>query len=147
MPWLKRVVPGFPPRRPGFASGKHVGFVMDKATLEQVFPEYLGFPSNHHSSNFSIILITRSWHNRHIGGGSAEWTQLDSTLYTNLKFLISYIEVLHNFITYSTPYIIRVIKWRGFKQFGLVARTGKEIRIQNFILQIFSGDTTWETYA
>jgi hypothetical protein len=24
---------GFPPRRPGFASGQHVGFVVDKAAL------------------------------------------------------------------------------------------------------------------
>jgi hypothetical protein len=27
----------------------------------------------------SILIITRGWHNRPIGGGSAEWTQLDST--------------------------------------------------------------------
>jgi hypothetical protein len=40
--------------------------------------------ANHHSTNFSIIIITRFWHNRHIGGRSAEWTQLDSTPhYTN----------------------------------------------------------------
>jgi hypothetical protein len=37
-------------------------------------------PANHHSTNFSII-ITRGWHNRPIGGRSAEWTQLDSTPY------------------------------------------------------------------
>jgi hypothetical protein len=29
---------------PGFASGQHVGFVMDKAALGQVFSEYFGFP-------------------------------------------------------------------------------------------------------
>jgi hypothetical protein len=28
-------------------------------------------PANHHSSNFSIIIITRGWHNRPIGGHSA----------------------------------------------------------------------------
>jgi hypothetical protein len=28
----------------GFASGQHVGFVVDKAALEQVFSEYFGFP-------------------------------------------------------------------------------------------------------
>jgi hypothetical protein len=32
-----------------------------------------------HSTNFSIIIITRGWHNRPIGGRSVEWTQLDST--------------------------------------------------------------------
>jgi hypothetical protein len=32
-----------------------------------------------HSTNFSIIIITRGWHNRPISGCSAEWTQLDYT--------------------------------------------------------------------
>jgi hypothetical protein len=42
-------------------------------------------PANH-STNFSIIVITRGWHNRPIGGRSAELTQLDFTpQYTNLK--------------------------------------------------------------
>jgi hypothetical protein len=54
-----------------------VGFVVVKAALGQVFSVYFGFPANH-STNFSII-ITRGWHNRPIGGRSAEWTQLDST--------------------------------------------------------------------
>jgi hypothetical protein len=36
-------------------------------------------PANH-STNFSIIIITRGWQNRPISGRSAEWTQLDSTL-------------------------------------------------------------------
>jgi hypothetical protein len=35
---------GFPPRRPGFANGQHVGFVVDKAALGQVFSEYFSFP-------------------------------------------------------------------------------------------------------
>jgi hypothetical protein len=43
-------------------------------------------PANHHSTNFSIIIITRGWHDGPIGGRSAEWTQLDSTAqYINLK--------------------------------------------------------------
>jgi hypothetical protein len=63
-----------------------VDFVVDKAALGQVFSEYFGFPcqSFHH---FSIIIITRDWHNRPLSGRSVEWTQLDSTPhYTNLKF-------------------------------------------------------------
>jgi hypothetical protein len=41
-------------------------------------------PATHHSNNSSIIIITRGWHNRPIGGRRAEWTQLDSTPnYTN----------------------------------------------------------------
>jgi hypothetical protein len=60
-----------------------VGFAVDKAALGQFFSEYFGSPANH-STNFSIIIITWGWHNRPIGGRSAEWTQLDSTPhYTN----------------------------------------------------------------
>jgi hypothetical protein len=79
------MVPSYPPRRPGFASAQHVGFVVDKAALGQVFSSTSVSPANH-STNFSIIIITRGWHNRPISGRSAEWTQLDSTHhYTNLK--------------------------------------------------------------
>jgi hypothetical protein len=42
--------------------------------------------ATHHSTSFSIIIITQGWHNRPTGGRSAEWAQLDSTpYYTNLK--------------------------------------------------------------
>jgi hypothetical protein len=41
---LKWLVAGFPSRWPGFASGQHVGFVVDKAALGQIFSEYFGFP-------------------------------------------------------------------------------------------------------
>jgi hypothetical protein len=44
MPYLKRLVAGFPPRRPGFASGQHMRFVVDKAAFGQVLSEYFGFP-------------------------------------------------------------------------------------------------------
>jgi hypothetical protein len=45
-----------------------------------------------HSTNFSIIRIARGWHNRPIGGRSAEWTQLDSIPhYTNLIFKITFL--------------------------------------------------------
>jgi hypothetical protein len=43
-PSLKRLVIGFPPRRPWFDPGSgQVGFVVDKVALEQVFSEYFGF--------------------------------------------------------------------------------------------------------
>jgi hypothetical protein len=45
----------FPPRRPGFKS--HVGFVVDKVELGQVFSEYFGFPCQ---SSFHQFL-----HNHH----------------------------------------------------------------------------------
>jgi hypothetical protein len=51
--------------------------------MGQVLSEYFGFPANH-STNFSIIIIIRGWHNRPIGDRSAEWNQLESTPnYTN----------------------------------------------------------------
>jgi hypothetical protein len=40
----QRLDAGFPPRRPGFVYGQHVGFVVDKATLGQFFSENFGFP-------------------------------------------------------------------------------------------------------
>jgi hypothetical protein len=84
VPQLKRLDAGFPPRRTGFASGLHVGFVMDKAALGRFSPSTSVSLANHHSTNFSIIIITRGWHNRPIGGRSVKWTQLDSTPhYTN----------------------------------------------------------------
>jgi hypothetical protein len=32
------------------ARSGHVGFVVDKVTLGQVFSEYFGFPASHHST-------------------------------------------------------------------------------------------------
>jgi hypothetical protein len=47
-----------PPRRPGFEPGPgHVGFVVDKVALEQVFSEYFGFPCQLHSTNCSTVII------------------------------------------------------------------------------------------
>jgi hypothetical protein len=43
--------------------GQHVGFVVDKAALGQVFSKYSVSPANH-STDFSIIIITWGWHNR-----------------------------------------------------------------------------------
>jgi hypothetical protein len=38
VPYLRRLVPGFPPRRPGFEPRlDHVGFVVDKVAVGQVF--------------------------------------------------------------------------------------------------------------
>ena len=52
MPWLRRLVTGLSPRRPGFDSGSvHVGFVVDKVTLGQVFSRStFVFPCQFHST-------------------------------------------------------------------------------------------------
>jgi hypothetical protein len=45
VPWLRRLVAGLSPRRSGFDPGSvHLGFLVDKVALGQVFPEYFGFP-------------------------------------------------------------------------------------------------------
>jgi hypothetical protein len=44
VPWLRRLVVGLSPRRPGFDPGSvYVGFVVDKVSLGQVFPRVLRF--------------------------------------------------------------------------------------------------------
>jgi hypothetical protein len=55
-----------------------VGFAVDKAAWGRFSPSTLVSLANH-PTNFSIIIITRGWHNGTISGRSAEWTQLDST--------------------------------------------------------------------
>jgi hypothetical protein len=56
--WLRRLVAGLSPRRPGFDPGPvHVGFVVDKVALGQVFPpKYFGFSL---SISFHRCSITR----------------------------------------------------------------------------------------
>jgi hypothetical protein len=44
VPWLRRLVAGLSPRRPGFDPGSvHVGFVVDKVALGHVFLGVLRF--------------------------------------------------------------------------------------------------------
>jgi hypothetical protein len=58
VPQLRRLVAGFPPRRPGLEprSG-HVGFVVDEVALGQVFPSTSVSPANFHSTDCSILTI------------------------------------------------------------------------------------------
>jgi hypothetical protein len=66
-PQLKRLVAGFPPRRPEFQPGySHVGFVVDKVALGRFSPSISVSLANLHSTNFSTITITiiRGWYNR-----------------------------------------------------------------------------------
>jgi hypothetical protein len=44
VPWMRSLVAGLSPRRPGFAPGSiHMGFVVDKVSLGQVFLRVLRF--------------------------------------------------------------------------------------------------------
>jgi hypothetical protein len=76
LPRLRRLVDGFPPRRLGFdpRSG-HVGFLVDKVTLRQVFSEYFGFPcqfsfhrllhTHHHHHHPRLVQEASSWPTYH----------------------------------------------------------------------------------
>jgi hypothetical protein len=75
IPWathyLKRLVAGFPPWRPGFDLGSgQVGFVVDRVVLGQVFSEYFGVPCqssflqllhNHPHLSFEAGRIGQKW--------------------------------------------------------------------------------------
>jgi hypothetical protein len=58
VPWLRRLVAGLSPLRPGFDPGSvHVGFVVDKVTLGQVFPRVLRFfPYQFHSTGAPLLI-------------------------------------------------------------------------------------------
>jgi hypothetical protein len=57
---------GFTLRRPGFEPrSSHVGFVVDKVALEQVFSEYVGFPRQ-----FSFDRLLHFHHHLSSGAGT-----------------------------------------------------------------------------
>jgi hypothetical protein len=73
VPQLRRLVAGFPPWRPGFdhRSG-HVGFVVDKVALRQVFSEYFGFSCQ--------FLFHRPLHTHYLSSGAGTIGQLVDSL-------------------------------------------------------------------
>jgi hypothetical protein len=77
---LKWLVAGFPPRRPGFASGQVMWDLWwTKWHWCRFSPNTLVSSANHHSTKFSILIITRGRYNRPICGRRVEWTPLDFT--------------------------------------------------------------------
>jgi hypothetical protein len=60
VPWLKRLVAGLSQRRPGFATGSiHVGSVVDKVALGQVFLRVLRFPLSVSFRHCSVFIYHR----------------------------------------------------------------------------------------
>jgi hypothetical protein len=57
VPWLRPLVAGLPQRRTGFDPGSvHVGFVVDKVAMGQVFPPNTSvFPCHFHSTGAALI--------------------------------------------------------------------------------------------
>jgi hypothetical protein len=70
-----RAIAGFPTRRPGFNPGSgQVGFVVAKWRRGRLSPSTSVSPAIH-STNFSILTITRGRYNRPVSGRRAKWTQ------------------------------------------------------------------------
>jgi hypothetical protein len=76
---LKRLVDGFPPRRPGFdITSDHVGFVVYKMELGQSPPSTSIFPVNSRSTDWSIIMYRPGLVQWHTNGLRKKCTQLQS---------------------------------------------------------------------
>jgi hypothetical protein len=72
-PLFKRLVAGFPPRRPGFHPGSgQVGFVVDKVAQGQVISEYFAFPCQ---SSFHQLLHNHPHLSSGAGTISQKWPQ------------------------------------------------------------------------
>jgi hypothetical protein len=57
VPWLRRLVAGLSLRRPGFDPGSvHVGCVVDKVALGQVFLRLSVFPCQFHSTGSPLLV-------------------------------------------------------------------------------------------
>jgi hypothetical protein len=68
VPWLRRLVAGLSPRRPGFDRGPvHVGCVVDKVALGQVFPRVHRFSP----VNSKLIIFITGLHNKPQGCGAS----------------------------------------------------------------------------
>jgi hypothetical protein len=74
MPWLRQLVVGLSPRRPGFTPGSiHVGIVVDKVTLGQVVLQVLRLsPVNIIPRGCPYTCITSTMNNSPVGGRSSE---------------------------------------------------------------------------
>ena len=80
VPWLRRLVAGLSPLRPGFDPGSvHVGFVVDKVALGQVFPRVLWFASanvippvlHYMEKREKLIIFITGLHNKPEGCGAS----------------------------------------------------------------------------
>jgi hypothetical protein len=72
--WLRRLVADLSLRNPGIAPRSiHVGFMVDKVTLGQVFLRVLRFfPINTIPPSFSILIYRLGMNNMSVSGSSSE---------------------------------------------------------------------------
>jgi hypothetical protein len=96
-------------------------------------------PANH-STNFSIIIITRGWHNRPIGGRSAEWTQLDSTPhYTNWSETKRFTDALCSkgaTVIWMNEWILRM--WRFYRLYCRNTMTFSSHYTNNWCIYLYN---------
>jgi hypothetical protein len=120
VPWLRQLVAGLLPRRPGVdPMSVHVGFVVDKAALGQVFPRLLRFspvnfipPVLHYTEiRKKIIIFITGLHNKHQGCGASAAGPFTKTKTRKIKPLIfkfvqtsPYIDN-HSFLVHLTVFI------------------------------------------
>jgi hypothetical protein len=81
VPQLRRLVAGFPPRRPRFEprSG-HVRCVVEKWHWGRFSPTTSGSPANYNSTDCSKLIVYHpGWYNRPVSGRRTKWTQSNST--------------------------------------------------------------------
>jgi hypothetical protein len=76
-PYLKRLVAGFPSRRPWVRARFWSSWICggQSGAGSRFSPSTLVSPANLHSTKFSIIIITRGRYKRPFSGRRAEWTQ------------------------------------------------------------------------
>jgi hypothetical protein len=100
VPKLRRLVTGFPPRRPGFEprSG-HVGFVVDKVALWQVSSEYFGCPHQ-----FSFDRLLHSHHHHHLSSGADTVGEVVTDVQSGLSLTPPQEETVLLFS--KTPYVL-----------------------------------------
>jgi hypothetical protein len=104
VPWLRRLVAGLPPRRPGFDPASiHVGFVVDKVALGHVFlPSTSVSPCQYYSTGapllgkgqkITIIFTITGLHNKPQGCSASVASAAGP--FTNKKRLLSYFKCIY----------------------------------------------------
>jgi hypothetical protein len=96
-PWFKRLVAGFPPRRPGFESGSGKwNLWWTKWRWGRFPPSASVSPANINSTKFSIITITRGRYNRPVVADVPSGHNMDSTPhYANEKHVAEWYTSSH----------------------------------------------------
>jgi hypothetical protein len=86
MPQVRRLAAGLPPRRPELEPGSgHVGFVVDKEALGQVFSDYFRFPYQlfHRQPH-----TKHNHHHNHLSAGAGTTSQIVADVPSGLRLTL-----------------------------------------------------------